>query len=245
MDFIVAFLTVSCQLVSGGSMYRGKKVSLVLPCLNEEKGLETLLSRRPRFIDEIIVADNGSTDASADVARYFGARVVNATVRGYGEAYQSGLPEATGDIIAAMDADNTYPVRCLESLIQPLALDHCDFMSACRFPLVDRKAMPWIKQRSNALISALIRKRYGIELMDSQTGMFAFSRWALPFVLPVCRGMEFSQQIKIRAWKEPGIRCREIWIPYRCRIGRVKFRPLRDGCRSLFNVLNSSRRQPA
>ncbi|MBM3789314.1 MAG: glycosyltransferase, partial [Acidobacteria bacterium] len=79
-------------------MYKNRRITVVIPCLNEEEGIVQVLSRMPRFVDEVIVVDNGSTDRTAAVARSRGARVIHENVRGYGRAYKTGLVRARGDI---------------------------------------------------------------------------------------------------------------------------------------------------
>ena len=76
-------------------MIRNRTVSVVIPCFNEEHGIRDVLLRVPKSVDEVVVADNNSTDRSAEVAREFGAKVVPATVRGYGAALKAGLKNAT------------------------------------------------------------------------------------------------------------------------------------------------------
>ena len=78
-------------------MYKEQKITVIIPCLNEEQGIERVLTRMPAFVDEVIVVDNGSTDRTSDVARGFGAKVVREDVRGYGRAYKTGFGQATGE----------------------------------------------------------------------------------------------------------------------------------------------------
>jgi len=79
-------------------MHRGLKISVVIPCYNEEDGVRYTMGQLPACVDEVVVVDNNSTDRTAEVARSLGARVVRETRKGYGAAYQAGLPAATGDI---------------------------------------------------------------------------------------------------------------------------------------------------
>ena len=127
-------------------MYLNKSISLVIPCLNEEKGLESLLSKRPDFIDEVIVVDNDSEDQTAAIARKYGARVVYLKEKDYGLAYRLGLPLAQGDIIVMMDGDDTYPVEEVEKFLRKMKEGDYSFVSGCRFPLKDKHVMPYIKQ---------------------------------------------------------------------------------------------------
>ena len=77
-------------------MYQDRQVTVVIPCLNEEEGIQKVLSQIPGFVDEVIVVDNDSTDGTARIAREMGARVIHETFRGYGRAYKTGLLHARG-----------------------------------------------------------------------------------------------------------------------------------------------------
>ena len=101
-------------------MYRDHKITVVIPCLNEEEGIRMVLERIPRFVDEVIVVDNGSTDDTAQIAARLGARVIREDVRGYGRAYKTGLLHAQGDIIVTLDGDHSYPADSLSYLIEAL-----------------------------------------------------------------------------------------------------------------------------
>src|SRR5512147_1120240 len=99
-------------------MYKDRRITVVIPCLNEEKGIVEVLSRMPSFVDETIVVDNDSTDRTAELASRHGARVIHERVRGYGRAYKTGLMEARGDIVVTLDGDHSYPVDAISYLIE-------------------------------------------------------------------------------------------------------------------------------
>src|SRR3989344_3141751 len=101
-------------------MYRGHKICVVMPCLNEEEGVQRLLKAMPAYVDTVIVVDNGSTDGTPHVAQALGAKVVHESRRGYGRAYQTGIPAAEGDITVTMDGDSSYPPEEIGSLLDPI-----------------------------------------------------------------------------------------------------------------------------
>ena len=78
---------------------RGHRISVVIPCFNEEHGILEVMRRIPPAVDEVVVSDNNSSDRSAEVARTNGAKVVHAPVQGYGAALKMGLANATGDFV--------------------------------------------------------------------------------------------------------------------------------------------------
>src|SRR5215203_2418627 len=116
---------------------RGTFVSVVLPCLNEEKGVASTVREAlgglaaAGFPGEVLVVDNGSTDRSVERAQEAGARVIQELRRGYGVAHQAGIREAKGDIIVMADADCTYDLANVGDLLNPL-LNGADLVVASR-----------------------------------------------------------------------------------------------------------------
>ena len=219
-------------------MYSNKKITVVIPCYNEEKGIEKILQKKPSFIDEIIVVDNNSDDDTPVIAKRYGATVLFVKERGYGAAYRKGLSHPLkGDIIVMLDGDDSYPISEVEKFIIHAEVNNYDFLSGCRFPLSDKGAMPFIKRMSNYFISYLIRKCFRIGMIDSQSGMIVFRRRLLEKIFPLNPGMGFSQEIKLKAWIDPSIRSGELHVNYHVRSGTLKFRPIRDGLSVLRDML--------
>ncbi len=213
-------------------------LSLILPCCNEEEGLRRLLPQVPAFVDQVIVVDNASTDKTAQVAADYRFRVVGESRKGYGSALLKGLRESNGQILAIIDADGSYPVTMLKEICAFMQREDLDFVSGCRFPLSDPKAMPFVNLISNYFISFLSRSFFKIPLRDSQSGMMVFKSRVMEKIQLRNIGMGFSQEIKIKAWTCPGIRCGEYRISYFPRFGKVKFRKLRDGLGNFFDLLS-------
>ena len=213
-------------------MHRGLRLSLVIPCYNEEDGIEQVLRRVPRDVDETIVVDNASTDATAERARAGGARVVAESRRGYGAAYKAGLAAAQGDVVATLDGDGTYPPEHIPRLVDVLLDRQWDFLSACRFPLTDPRAMSWTNRLGNAILSAETGLLFGYAIRDSQSGMWVFRRALLPRFHLTSDGMAFSEEIKLEALLR-GARFGEDHVPYGVREGVVKLQRWRDGWANL------------
>src|SRR5579862_9458538 len=124
-----------------GGLYKGQSITVIIPCLNEEQGIESVLRAMPEFVDEVIVVDNNSTDRTSDVARSLGAKVIREEVRGYGRSYKRGFSMASGDLIVTLDGDHSYPVDALSYLLEAFLHLGVDFLNASRFPVRDRAAM--------------------------------------------------------------------------------------------------------
>src|SRR5947209_3333759 len=134
-------------------MYKDLRITVVIPCLNEEQGIEKVLRRIPSFVDETIVVDNGSTDRTADVAASFGAVVIRESVRGYGRAYKKGFAGATGDLIVTLDGDHSYPPDAISYLLEAFLHLEVDFLNASRFPVRDAHAMSFKHKFGNFILS--------------------------------------------------------------------------------------------
>lgn len=218
-------------------MYKGQRITVIIPCLNEEQGIGEVLKRMPEFVDEIIVVDNGSTDRSSDVARSFGATVIREDVRGYGRAYKTGFASATGDIIITLDGDHSYPPDALSYLLEAFLHLDVDFLNASRFPVRDPRAMSLKHKLGNLILSLAMSLLYFRWVRDSQSGMWVFRRSILKRMKLVADGMAFSEEIKIEALKVNRARFAEISIMYTSRLGEVKLNPWRDGFYNLWFLL--------
>ncbi|MGH7725998.1 MAG: glycosyltransferase family 2 protein [Candidatus Eiseniibacteriota bacterium] len=214
-------------------MHRGLTISVVIPCFNEEEGIRRVIEVMPPYVDEIVVVDNNSTDRTGDVARSLGARVVFQPRKGYGAAYQAGLPAATSDIIATLDGDGTYPSDEIALLVDALEDRKLDFISGSRFPLRDPSAMNFSNKIGNLVLTIVTGVLWLKPLKDSQSGMWVFRRAVLPKLRLTSDGMPLSEEIKIEAIEKLGRRFDEVGIDYRPRIGEVKLQKWRDGFRNL------------
>jgi glycosyltransferase involved in cell wall biosynthesis len=215
-------------------MHRGLKISVVIPCYNEEDGVRITIGQLPPVVDEIVVVDNNCTDRTAEVARSLGARVVAETRKGYGAAYQAGLPAATGDVIVTLDGDGTYPADQIPELVDHLEDNKLDFISASRFPLKNPRAMNFSNKVGNAVLTAGMAVLYGTPVRDSQSGMWVFRSSVYPKLRVKSDGMAFSEEIKIEAIRHRDVRFGEYNVDYRPRVGEVKLDKWRDGFRNLF-----------
>ena len=215
-------------------MHRGLKISVVIPCYNEEEGVRHTMGGLPSCVDEVVVVDNNSTDRTADVARSLGARVVRETRKGYGAAYQAGLPAATGDITVTLDGDGTYPADQIPELVDYLVDKQLDFVSASRFPLKNPRAMNFSNKVGNGILTLGMAVLYGKPVRDSQSGMWVYRTPVYKKLSVKSDGMAFSEEIKIEAIRHREVRFGEYSVDYRPRVGEVKLDKWRDGFKNLY-----------
>jgi glycosyltransferase involved in cell wall biosynthesis len=217
-------------------LYKGQKITVIIPCLNEEQGIEQVLRRMPEFVDQVIVVDNGSTDRTSEVARSLAAHVIREDVRGYGRSYKTGFRQATGDILITLDGDHSYPPDAISYLLECFLHLDVDFLNASRFPVRDRHAMSFKHKFGNWVLSLATSILFFRWVRDSQSGMWVFRRTILRDMVLESDGMAFSEEIKVEALRN-GVRFQEIPIQYSSRLGEIKLNPWRDGFQNLFFLL--------
>jgi len=219
-------------------MYKGQRITVIIPCLNEEQGIEKILRGMPEFVDEVIVVDNNSTDHTPEVAKALGAKVIREEVRGYGRSYKRGFADATGDLIVTLDGDHSYPVDALSYLVEAFLHLDVDFLNASRFPVRDPHSMSLKHKLGNLALSLAMSALYLRWVRDSQSGMWVLRRSILQNMRLESDGMAFSEEIKIEALKNSRIRFGEISILYSSRLGEKKLNPWRDGFYNLFFLVH-------
>jgi glycosyltransferase involved in cell wall biosynthesis len=215
-------------------MYKGQAITVIIPCLNEEQGIEKVLRAMPEFVDEVIVVDNASTDRTSDVAASLGAKVIREDVRGYGRAYKRGFAVATGDLIVTLDGDHSYPVDALSYLLEAFLHLDVDFLNASRFPVRDARAMSFKHKIGNLILSIAMSVLFFRWVRDSQSGMWVFRRSIVKEMKLESDSMAFSEEIKIEVLRNSRLRFGEISILYSARLGEIKLNPWRDGIQNLW-----------
>ncbi len=139
-------------------------IDIVFPCLNEAIALPNLLSRLPEGY-RAVVADNGSTDGSGDIARQFGATVVTVAQRGFGAAAHAGLLACTSDVVCFCDADGTLDPRQLPRVTAAVVAGQAELVLGRRRSR-SRNAFPVHARVANAWLAARLRHRSGVDIRD-------------------------------------------------------------------------------
>ncbi len=210
-------------------MHKDHTVSVVIPCYNEEEGIQVTLADMPDVVDEVIVVDNNCTDRTAEVAAAMGARVVCESKPGYGAAYKAGFRAASGDIIVTMDGDATYPRAFIPVLLDVLIEENLDFISCDRTGHKADEANSPLRVLGNFVLNLTMFALFFVWLKDSQSGMWVFRRSILPELELTSDEMAFSEELKIEAFSKRNLRARELPIYYKARIGESKLNLWRDG----------------
>lgn len=218
-----------------------KTLTVVIPALNEEKGIGPVLREIPikklkemGYNTEVLVVDNGSEDQTPHIARSNGAKVIHQPIRGYGNAYKAGFASATGDVIATGDADMTYPFESIPDAIQMIDKGY-DFINTDRLTTLNPEVMEGSHVWGNKLLTVVTRLLFRWPFKDSQSGMWIFRRGILDEMYVRSSGMPFSQELKIEAHAR-GFKCAEMPIDYRARAGEVKLNTIGDGIGNILHL---------
>src|SRR3989344_190277 len=199
-------------------MILGKKISIVIPCKNEQRVIGMTVKAVPSYVDQIIVVDNGSTDNTSEVARKAGAAVLHENRKlngiGYGYAHMMGLRHATGDYIFAVDGDNTYPVKEIEKIVLKMEREDLDFVSCNRLPLKNPKAISKTRQLGIFILNLETFILYGKAIKDILTGMWCVRKSAVNKLKLRMGDWNLSPEIKISALANKEIKFSEYHIDH-------------------------------
>ncbi|HEX5386960.1 MAG TPA: glycosyltransferase family 2 protein [Gemmatimonadales bacterium] len=232
----------------------GIELSVVIPCLNEAETVGACVEKACRAIrehgiaGEVILADNGSTDGSQEIAERLGARVVRVAERGYGAALMGGIAAAQGKYILMGDADDSYDFLELPRFLARLRQGY-ELVQGCRLESGGGRVMPGAmpvlhRWWGNPMFSALARWWFRAPIHDVYCGMRGFSRELYDALEQRCTGMEFASEMIIKASLREA-RIAEVPItlyPDGRRTRRPHLRTFRDGWRTLrFLLLYSPR----
>lgn len=225
-------------------------LSIVIPCLNEEETLEKVLRNCLYSIEvlgkpaEVIVADNGSTDSSKEIARRFGVNVVEVATKGYGAAILGGIKQSRGKYVVMGDADDSYELENISEFVATLEQGF-DLVMGNRFRGgIDDGAMPILhRYLGNPVLSLIGRKLFNVCVGDFHCGIRAFKRESILKLELKSDGMEFASEMVVKAALN-SLTITEIPTKLR-RDGRSRrphLRTWRDGWRHLVFLLAASPR---
>src|SRR5574341_96973 len=229
---------------------QANEVTILMPCLNEAETLGRCIQKAQKFLEQnningkVLVADNGSTDGSQDIARRLGADIVHVPHKGYGAALLGGIEAAKGKYIIMGDADDSYDFMSIMPFIEKLRSGY-DLVMGNRFQGgIQPDAMPPLhRYLGNPILSGIGRLFFHVPIGDFHCGLRGFSKQAALQMNLQTTGMEFASEMVIKAHLN-GMRITEVpTILYPDgRTRRPHLRSWRDGWRHLrFMLLFSPR----
>jgi len=212
-----------------------RPLSIIIPAYNEEEGLRTFLGKLLPFARErgweVIVVDDGSTDATADVAREYGAKVISHhRNKGYGSALKTGIRNASNEIVVMMDSDGQHKQEDIERLVE--YIDDYDMVVGAR------KRSKGIRAPGKKLLSIVANYLSGYKIPDLNSGFRVFRKSLIETFLHFCpNGFSFTTTITL-AYLREGYSIKYVPIDAQERVGRpstVKF--FRDGYKTFLLII--------
>ena len=214
----------------------GITTSIIVPAYNEQDGLPVTLERIFKAVDgvcEVLVVDDGSVDATSEVASRFPCHVIkHKENRGKGEALKTGIRHASGEYVIFIDADGTYPAEAIPQMYE--ALESCDVVYGSR--TTGRVNIPRFNRIGNMVFQNLIRYIYGFKASDYSTGLYGIRKHHLETMNIDSCGFAIEPEIAIKASRMK-LRVKEIPIEYRSRIGEAKLNSLDAGFEHLKTII--------
>lgn len=198
-------------------MDTAEPIDVILPALDEVEALPIVLAAMPRGFRPIVI-DNGSSDATAVVAREMGATVIGEPRRGFGAACFAGLCAATSEVVCFMDADASFDPAQLPAVTGPVLADRADLVLGARHAVGG--SWPWHLRMANRVVAGELRRRSGVELSDLGP-MRAARRESLIDLGLTDRRSGWPLEMILRAARE-GWRIREVRVDYLPRVGDSK-----------------------
>jgi glycosyltransferase involved in cell wall biosynthesis len=216
------------------------RIAVVIPTLNECKAVGRVVGGVKQVMDgydcQVLVVDGHSTDGTGEIARNMGAAVIYQRGRGYGDALKTGFFYARkrldAEVIVMMDADLTYAPKDIPRLVAPILEDEADLVVGNRFAGMQKGAMPLVNRVGNRVLSLVAKLALRLNVIDTQSGMRAFTSGLLERMNLVAVGMPLAMEILAEA-RSVDARIREVPIGYSPRVGETKLNPIKDGGRIL------------
>ncbi|RLF03701.1 MAG: glycosyltransferase family 2 protein [Thermoprotei archaeon] len=184
-----------------------------IPAFNEERYIADVVKSAVKYVDKVIVCDDGSSDLTGELAKMFGAEVIRHEVnRGYGAALASlfrRAEELGADVMVILDADGQHDPSEIPKLVKPVLEGEADIVVGSRFLGDGGRGLPWLRRMGIRLITLMCKLLAYRNLTDAQSGFRAYSKRAIQLVRPTEKGMGASTEILLKA-RANGLRLVEV-----------------------------------
>jgi len=222
-------------------------VSVVIPVFNEEHTIGNIVTRTKKTLEqmgvpyEVLVVDDGSVDASADIAQAREAHVLRKAHQGKGYALRTGFRQAKGELIVTLDADGSHQPEEIPLVLQYVREDKADLVIGTRFfnSDINKTKIPKVNRLGNRIFNKLIWYLTGKNFSDSQSGFRVIRSELLKKMKLTSQGYEIESEIILKALKMDA-RVKEIPISFNQRtLGNSKLDPVKDGARILSTIMQA------
>jgi dolichol-phosphate mannosyltransferase len=227
-----------------------KKITAVVPCYNEEKGIPEVIRSFPieklreyGYELSVLVIDNASSDKTAEVAQAEGATVIRESRKGKGNAVRRGFRSVSPDTdyVVMLDGDNSYRAEEILRLVEPLDSGFCSVVLGSRLAgKISDGSMAPVNRIGNFFFSRLVRSLYRVNVSDVLTGYFAWKRETVERLVPHLMSQGFAIEMEmVTKMAKLGEEIFSVPISYDARSGESSLRPIYDGSRILVMLLKN------
>lgn len=228
-----------------------KKITLMIPCHNEEKGIVDVIKTVPNdklkkhgYKIDILVIDNCSTDKTSEIAKKLGARVVYEPKAGKGNAIRAGFKNVSKDTdyVVMLDGDNTYKPHEILRMVEPLDSGFCDVVIGSRLEgKMKGESMSFSHRLANWFFTFLTRMSYGANVTDTCTGYFAWKKDVVDHLNGYIRSEGFAIEAEmISKLAKMGYDIHAVPITYEKRAGDSKLVPWKDGLKITWMLIKNN-----
>ena len=241
---------VSDRRVSDRRKANLKKITILIPCYNEEKGIGKVIDDVPceklahlGYQTEIIVINNNSTDNTIKIAYEKGYKVVSEKKQGKGNAIRAGFKSVSNDTdyVVMLDGDNTYKAKEIPRFIEPLENDFCDIIVGSRLEgKLNGDSLSFSHRVANWFFTFLTRRLYLVNTTDICTGYFAWKKEVIDELAPHIKSDGFGIEAEmITKMARLGFKIFSVPITYDKREGNSKLSPYLDGLKIIWILLKN------
>ncbi len=215
------------------------KVTAILPAYNEELCISGIVLGSKKYVDHVIVVDDGSTDNTAEIAKLAGAEVIkHFSNSGKGAALKTGFEAAKeSEIIVTLDSDGQHNPQEIHKLITPIINGEADIVNGSRYINGNKKDTPSYRRIGQSILDKITNLGSGLDVTDSQSGFRAFARYTLPAFRFNCIDFGIESEMLTDA-ANAGLRIKEVEIGVRYDVDGSTKNPVSHGMGVLIRIIN-------
>jgi len=222
------------------------KITAILPAFNEEIAIGSMALRIQKYVDRVIVIDDGSVDCTSEVAKLAGAKVIRHSInRGKGAALKTGFAQANGSsVVITIDADGQHNPADIPKMIAPIIAGEADMVIGSRYLDERKNGTPRYRRIGQIVLDTATNLNAKTKITDTQSGFRAFAASSISAFSFSQKGLAIESEMLSEAVLS-GLRIREVGIGVRYDVGRSSEHPILHGGRVLLSVLYGIRQKRA
>jgi glycosyltransferase involved in cell wall biosynthesis len=216
-------------------------ITAILPALNEEVSIGSMVLHARQHVDHVVVIDDGSTDRTYEIAKLAGAEVIRHPKNmGKGMALRTGFEHAGKNgckVVITMDTDGQHDPDDIQKLISPILNGEADVVNGSRYMNGTDKNTPFYRRIGQNILDKATNLNAGLQVTDTQSGFRAFARHTLPTFRFKSKGLAIESEMLMDA-ANAGFRIKEVGIGVRYDVDCSSENPMKHGLKVLTNIIN-------